>query len=259
MNATELQGFPIAVTAPNTGQSLIWNGSLYVPGNPSGNPTGPAGGDLGNNYPNPAVVGIEGFTINPSGLQNFTVLKFTAPPSDWEPSFFVSQIVAGTGITLSSTGPLGGTGAVTINASVAPPATFPKVISSTSQFSFPVLAAGTVQEIMNNQNSTPAQFNQGTYRVCGYLNVDVACVVTITVSVIDATGVRTTWAPNWQLQNSSSIQAMNGFSSPISNWNMIPATLYQAPTGVGERVIISVGATANGVVGAFTLEQLTTS
>jgi len=35
-NATQLQGRGVASTAPTTGQALVWNGSLWVPGTASG-------------------------------------------------------------------------------------------------------------------------------------------------------------------------------------------------------------------------------
>ena len=37
-NATQLQGRGIASTAPTTGQALVWNGALWVPGNVGGAP-----------------------------------------------------------------------------------------------------------------------------------------------------------------------------------------------------------------------------
>jgi hypothetical protein len=50
-----LQGRSMLSTAPNAGQFLGWNGSNWLPVNPSGIPYGAAGGDLTGNYPNPTI------------------------------------------------------------------------------------------------------------------------------------------------------------------------------------------------------------
>lgn len=83
MNATELQGFPIATTAPNTGQALVWNGSLYVPTSVSNTPTGPAGGDLGGTYPNPTVTGIQNIPVDTTGGGVGSFLYIKGGPTRW--------------------------------------------------------------------------------------------------------------------------------------------------------------------------------
>ena len=279
VNATELQSYPISTIPPASNQGLIWNattnswtpttlnptgdviggipGALQVRGlygNPIGNatpptpgqvltglsgaqtgqwgpltpttggpPSGPAGGDLANTYPNPAVTGIEGYPINASGIQAGSVLEFNGS-SNW----------------LMAT-------------------RLPRVISFASQFAPPTVAAGGANEIMNNGNSIPNAYNQGLYRLTGYLNITVSTNITIITSVIDALGVRITFTPQWQLQNSSFQQTMSGYSASPTVWNMIPVTFYQAPGGIGGRVIISMGSTTPGTIASLALEQLTTS
>lgn len=83
MNATELQGFPIATTAPNTGQALVWNGSLYVPTSVSNTPTGPAGGDLSGTYPNPIVAGIQSIPVITVGGGVGSFITLDGGPTRW--------------------------------------------------------------------------------------------------------------------------------------------------------------------------------
>lgn len=49
-----------------SGQLLKWNGSTWTPSADDTAPTGPAGGDLGGNYPNPTVVALQGNPVSNS-------------------------------------------------------------------------------------------------------------------------------------------------------------------------------------------------
>jgi hypothetical protein len=52
---TGLRGHPVSATNPTAGQILIWDGSVWAPGNQVGGSSGAAGGALTGTYPNPRL------------------------------------------------------------------------------------------------------------------------------------------------------------------------------------------------------------
>lgn len=267
LDATQIQGVPVSATPPTQDQGLFYDATTgeWTPVSLTTAPGDLITGD-GTGLPTLLRVGAQGTILGVIGNQPTWVGPPLAGANTgiilwWNGSTWTNG--GGNGIGPGQAGQiLTWNGSDWVNApppSTPPTTQFPLVITETSQFTFPILAAGGANEIMNNGNSIPAAYSQGTYRITGYLNINVACNVTVLSTVVDATGIRRTFVPNWQLENSGSIQTINGASMPVSTWSMIPVTLYQAPSGIGDRVILSVGATANGVVASFAIEQLTDS
>jgi hypothetical protein len=77
---SNLQGKPVSANAPSTGQVLQYNGTQWIASS-SLSPTGPAGGDLNGNYPDPIVVGVEGVPIFGAPTTSGQSLVYSSTPS----------------------------------------------------------------------------------------------------------------------------------------------------------------------------------
>ena len=91
-SVSRLQGKPIAVTAPTSGQTLVWNGTSWTPTTIGSTPTGAAGGDLGGTYPSPTVIGLQGIPVANAGASTGNVLAFTG--GAWTPGNTVGDLIA---------------------------------------------------------------------------------------------------------------------------------------------------------------------
>lgn len=79
-----IQGQPVSPAVPNSGDILIFTGSMWQPLDLGAiGPTGPAGGDLAGSYPDPAVDGLQGSPVSANAPSEGDVLLFTG--STWEP------------------------------------------------------------------------------------------------------------------------------------------------------------------------------
>jgi hypothetical protein len=64
------------------GDGIIWN----PVGGGGGGPTGPAGGDLGQNYPDPTVVGFQGRVVSATAPVDKNVYTWDSGTSEWNPA-----------------------------------------------------------------------------------------------------------------------------------------------------------------------------
>jgi hypothetical protein len=73
-----IQGRPLSTDTPSTNDALVWNGSEWEPTSlPSSlPPDGYAGGDLGNSYPNPSVIAIQGVAVSNTEPTTNQVLEY---------------------------------------------------------------------------------------------------------------------------------------------------------------------------------------
>lgn len=83
---SKLQGKTVSAGSPVGNQVLQYNGSTWVPGSlPSSlPPSGSAGGDLYNTYPNPNVGKIRGITVNSTSPTDQQVATYVAASTDIE-------------------------------------------------------------------------------------------------------------------------------------------------------------------------------
>jgi hypothetical protein len=93
---------PINNSTPAIGQSLGWNGTQWAPIYGSGNPIGPAGGDLSGTYPNPTVVKLNGVSIPPTPSINQVLIANNATSASYglltDQNISPSAAIAGTKI-----------------------------------------------------------------------------------------------------------------------------------------------------------------
>lgn len=76
-----IQCIPVSATDPTNGQVLEYNGTEYVPTTVSGGggtPSGPATGDLTDNYPDPTVAKIRNINVSTSPPADLNVLQYDA-------------------------------------------------------------------------------------------------------------------------------------------------------------------------------------
>ena len=74
-----LRGHPVSAANPTAGQILIWDGSVWAPGNQVGGSSGAAGGALTGTYPNPALAeGVVTSTALANGSVTEPKLAFNA-------------------------------------------------------------------------------------------------------------------------------------------------------------------------------------
>lgn len=135
-------------------------------------------------------------------------------------------------------------------------AQFPLQITTIAQDALPTV----LTEIANNGASVPAGFSQGTYVFYGYLVVGAASAsVTIGISAIDGSGARRSYPPFTNTPGGS-LFGVNAVSLVAGGYALLPVVIYQAPSGVGARVIINCQASiAGGVFLSGALVQLTDS
>ncbi len=88
-SVVKLQGNPILVTTPTTGQNLTWNGTAWAPTTQSAK--GAVGGDLSGTLPNPTVINLQGRFVsnnNPTSGQTLTWNGEYWEPRTPTPAFF---------------------------------------------------------------------------------------------------------------------------------------------------------------------------
>src|SRR3970282_1313307 len=85
-------GRAISSTAPTQGQTLVYDGTVWVPATPQAGAGGAAGGDLAGTYPNPSVARLRGTTVSTTAPVDGQALIFDVGSNAWRPATLPSGV-----------------------------------------------------------------------------------------------------------------------------------------------------------------------
>lgn len=150
-NATQLQSYPIASTAPTNGYALIWNGTNWSPTVLSG------GGNMNTSTYDPA--GIDQQVVGTTATQTLTNKRITqrvlalsansATPSvdtdNYDVVHITSQTTSITGFTMSGTPNDGDTLRISITGTASVPITWGSSFESSGTITLPTTTSSTTR------------------------------------------------------------------------------------------------------------------